>query len=667
MSSSPENVLLKEIAELRQEIDRVRRSEEFYRNLIERASDLVQVIDVEGHFQYVNHAWKQTLGYSDEDLRGLSIFDLVHPDCLMKCRERFLRVVKGESLGQLEFLLRTKDGRQVVVAGNSIPGRIDGLVSVQGIFRDITASRRTEEDLARVRQRNELLLESIGEGVLGVDLEGRHIFANPAAGRMLGYQPAELLGKINHATWHHSRPDGSHYPEEDCPINRTWRQGQSYHSDLEVFWRKDGTSFPVEYVSNPIRENDRVVGAVITFSDIGERRRIEEETERLQTQLLQARKMQAIGTLAGGVAHDFNNILTAILGNLELAMLKSDSSSPNWKNLLNIKQVAERAVDLIGQLLLFSRKQPMEFAPIDLNRIVRGLGKMLQRLIGEDVFIRSELDARLKPVYGSTINMEQVILNLAINARDAMPRGGTLVISTANITVERSDSAVPPATWAGEAVCLTVTDSGGGMDEAVLQHIFEPFYSTKEDGKGTGLGLAVVYGIVQEHRGWVQVESEKGRGSSFRVFLPVYTGAPEERPLPKAAVAHHQGRGERILLVEDQEEVRQIAGAALSTNGYHVVLAEDATAARRIFSEQQANFALIFSDVVLPDQSGVELSMELKTLKPALKILLSSGYTDDKSQLGIIRKQGLPFLAKPYGIGALLEKVRAALDDDVIT
>jgi DNA-binding NtrC family response regulator len=177
----------------------------------------------------------------------------------------------------------------------------------------------------------------------------------------------------------------------------------------------------------------------------------------------------------------------------------------------------------------------------------------------------------------------------------------------------------------------------------------------------------VVYGIVQEHRGWVQVESEKGRGSSFRVFLPVYTGAPEERPLPKAAVAHHQGRGERILLVEDQEEVRQIAGAALSTNGYHVVLAEDATAARRIFSEQQANFALIFSDVVLPDQSGVELSMELKTLKPALKILLSSGYSDDKSQLGIIRKQGLPFLAKPYGIGALLEKVRAALDDDVIT
>jgi two-component system, cell cycle sensor histidine kinase and response regulator CckA len=377
--------------------------------------------------------------------------------------------------------------------------------------------------------------------------------------------------------------------------------------------------------------------------------------------------MQAIGTLAGGVAHDFNNILTAILGNLELAMLKSDPSTSNWKNLLNIKQVAERAVDLIGQLLLFSRKQPMEFAPIDLNRIVRGLGKMLQRVIGEDVTIQMELDSQLKPVYGSTINMEQVVLNLAVNARDAMPRGGTIVISTGNVTYDRNGSMGMPQTQSGEAVCLTVTDSGGGMDKSVLPHIFEPFYSTKEEGKGTGLGLAVVYGIIQEHQGWIQVESEKGRGSSFRVYLPVYIGLPEKLRRLETAVAHHQGRGERILLVEDQEEVRQIAGAALSTNGYQVVLAEDAKEARRIFREQQGNFALVFSDVVLPDQSGVELAMELKTEKPALKILLSSGYTDDKSQLGVIRKQGLPFLAKPYGISTLLEKVSGILGNEVKT
>jgi two-component system, cell cycle sensor histidine kinase and response regulator CckA len=659
-----EKALQEENEALRHQIDRLRKSEEFYRNLIESASDLVQVIDAEGRFQYVNHAWKQTLGYSDEEVRGLSIFDLIHPDCLLQCRERFLLVVGGEPVDQLEFLLRAKDGRQVVVEGNSILGSIDGVATVQCIFRDVTVSRQTEEDLARLRQRNELLLESIGEGVLGVDLKGRHIFANQAAARMLGYQPSELLGKIDHATWHHTKLDGSHYPDEECPIKRNWRQGQSYHSDQEVFWRKDGSCFPVEYVSNPILERDRVVGAVITFADISERRRIEEESERLQTQLLQARKMQAIGTLAGGVAHDFNNILTAILGNLELAMLKSDSSKSNWKNLQNIKQVAERAVDLIGQLLLFSRKQPMEFAPIDLNRIVRGLGKMLQRIIGEDVTIRMELDSQLKPVYGSIINMEQVILNLAVNARDAMPRGGALIISTGNVNLGNGSLALPEI-QSGEAVCLTVTDTGGGMDKLVQQHIFEPFYSTKEEGKGTGLGLAVVYGIIQEHRGWIQVDSEKGRGSSFRVFLPAYSGRPEKLRGPETAVAHHQGHGERILLVEDQEEVRQIAGIALSTNGYQVVLAEDAREARRLFSEQQGDFALVFSDVVLPDQSGVELGMELKTEKPALKILLSSGYTDDKSQLGVIRKQGLPFLAKPYGISALLEKVREVLDNEV--
>jgi two-component system, cell cycle sensor histidine kinase and response regulator CckA len=253
-----------------------------------------------------------------------------------------------------------------------------------------------------------------------------------------------------------------------------------------------------------------------------------------------------------------------------------------------------------------------------------------------------------------------MILNLAVNARDAMPGGGTLRISTSNVSDKDQSQAAQNLT--AEAVCLKVTDTGKGMDKSVLPHIFEPFYSTKEEGKGTGLGLAVVYGIVQEHQGLIKMESEKGRGSMFRVFFPVYAGKPESLRVAKPAVAHFQGRGERILLVEDQEEVRQIAGAALSNNGYRVILAGDATEARRIFSELGGDFALVFIDVVLPDQSGVELAMELKTEKPALKILMSSGYTDDKSQLGVIKKQGLPFLPKPYGISALLEKMRAVIE-----
>jgi two-component system, cell cycle sensor histidine kinase and response regulator CckA len=649
--------------ELLEELAALRKSEERYRGLIENANDLVQVIGADARIRYVNAAWKKTLGYDDAELGHLTIFDIIHPDCLVQCRERFRQVLAGEAVDRIEIVMRAKDGRKIIVEGSTnctcVGGQLD---SVQGIFRDITVIRRAEESLARLRERHEVLLNSIGEGVLGIDRKGRHIFVNPAAARMLGYEAEELLGLVNHETWHHSPPGGSGSPEEECPIDVTWREGQSFHSDCEVFWRKDGTSFPVEYVSSPIREEGRIVGAVITFVDITARRQAEEHTKRLQHKLLQARKMQAIGTLAGGVAHDFNNILTAIMGNLELALLKSDPAAPNRKYLLNIRQVTERAVDLIGQLLLFSRKRPMEFVAINLNRVVGELERMLHRIIGEDVAIRLDLERDLKPICGSVTNMEQVILNMAVNARDAMPAGGTFTITTRNEVLTEEESLVLPAARPGAAVCLTIADTGTGMGPEVLQQIFEPFYSTKESGKGTGLGLAVVYGIVQEHQGWIQVESEPGRGTHFKIFIPAHGEQPvQERP-PRVSLDDCQGRGERILLVEDQEEVRQIAGSALATNGYRIALAADAGEAKRIFSEEQGRFDLVFSDVVLPDQSGVDLVLELMSAGPGLKVLLSSGYIDDKSRLGVIHQRGLPFLAKPYAVTGLLQTVREVLD-----
>jgi PAS domain S-box-containing protein len=658
---------LKTYDQLLEELADLRKSEERYRSLIENANDLVQVISACGQILYVNTAWKTTLGYGDEEVRELTIFDVIHPDCLTQCRERFQQVFAGEPVGRIEFVMRAKDGRKVAVEGScNCKCFDDQLVAVQGIFRDITAKRQAEESLARLHERHELLLNSIDEGVLGVNLEGRHIFVNPAAARMLGYHQEELLGLVNHHTWHHSRPDGSPYPEEECPINRARREGKSHHADNDVFWRKDGTCFPVEYVSNPIREKGRVVGATITFTDISDRRRAEEQTERLQAQLLQARKMQAVGTLAGGVAHDFNNILTAILGNLELAMLKSEPTAPNRKYLANIQQVTERAVDLVGQLLLFSRKRPMKFVPVDLNRVIGELERMLHRIIGEDVTIRLDLDPDLKPIRGSITNMEQVILNLAVNARDAMPGGGIFTMTTRNTMVGEEERRAAPEVRLGEAVCLTIGDTGTGMDQETLSHIFEPFYSTKESGKGTGLGLAVVYGIIQEHHGWIQVESEPGRGTQFKIFIPAHGKRPVHEKTSRVSLEAWQGRGERILLVEDQEEVRQIAGAALTVNGYRIAIAADAGEAKRIFTEEQGQFDLVFSDVVLPDQSGVDLVLELMKCKPELKALLSSGYIDDKSRLSAIHQRGLPFLAKPYAVSGLLQKVKGVLDSPVI-
>ncbi|MEJ2031874.1 MAG: PAS domain S-box protein [Deltaproteobacteria bacterium] len=649
--------LLLELADLR-------KSEERFRGLIENAHDLVQVIGTDGRIQYVNKAWKNILGYDEEEIRFLTIFDIIHPDCLVQCQERFRQVVAGNPVDRIEFVMRAKDGRKVIVQGSSNCKSVDGQpISVQGIFRDITANRQAEESLAKLHERHELLLNSIDEGVLGIDRDGRHIFANPAAARMLGYDaPEELLGLIDHDTWHHSRVDGSPYPEKECPIKITWREGKSFHTDNEVFWRKDGSCFPVEYTSNPLREQGKIVGAVITFTDITAQRQAVEQAERLQTQLLQARKMQAVGTLAGGVAHDFNNILTAILGNLELAMLKSDLAAPNRKYLANIQQVTEHAVDLIGQLLLFSRKRPMEFMPIDLNQVICELEKMLVRIIGADVMVRLDLAPDLKPICGNITNMEQVVLNLAVNARDAMPAGGTFTISTHNAFLAEEESRAHPEAKPGEAVCLTIADSGIGMDMEVLQHIFEPFYSTKDSGKGTGLGLAVVYGIIQEHGGWIQVESEPSRGTLFKVFIPAHGEQPIQESIPKVSHDFLQGKGERILLVEDQEEVRQIAGSALSANGYRISLAADASAAKRIFQEEQGDFDLVFSDVVLPDQSGVDLVLELINSNNGLKVLLSSGYVDDKSRLSAIHQRGLPFLAKPYAVAGLLQMVRGVLD-----
>jgi signal transduction histidine kinase len=389
-----------------------------------------------------------------------------------------------------------------------------------------------------------------------------------------------------------------------------------------------------------------------------EHRKAEEEKEKIQAQLLHSQKMEAVGTLAGGVAHDFNNLLTAIQVSADLAMMEMDETEPVYKDLKEIYRVAMNAADLSRQLLMFSRKHPMKMSSLILDKIIENLQKMLYRLLGENISIQTDLEPELWTVHADRGTIEQVIVNLVVNSRDAMPDGGVLTIKTENVVLDdeycKSSSEAKP----GKYVRLSVVDDGEGIDKEIMEHIFEPFFSTKGPGQGTGLGLSVVYGIIKQHEGWIDVLSEKGKGSAFEIYLPVNTLRIEEKEEEKISLKKLQGSGKRILLVEDEKSVCEFTAKGLNRNGYVVFTAHNAREAFELFQKEEGNFDLIFSDVGLPGQSGLEFVEQIQADTPDLKLLLSSGYTDHKSQWPIIREKGFKFLQKPYALTDLLRVIK---------
>ena len=386
-----------------------------------------------------------------------------------------------------------------------------------------------------------------------------------------------------------------------------------------------------------------------------------EELRTTHAQLLQAQKMEAVGTLAAGIAHDFNNLLTAIQGNAELAMMQINEDDVVYRDLKEVQRASLRAADLTRQLLLFSRQQPMERVPVNLNYTIKNMLKMLVRLIGEDIAVETKLEPDLWTIEADEGSLEQVIMNLVINAKDAMPDGGYLVIATQNAEIDEAYCQEYSYARPGSFVCLSIQDTGIGMDEETLQHIFEPFFSTKELGKGTGLGLSVVYGIVKQHEGWINVSSQPAEGARFEVYLPAFTQRPQESEVEAVAASELSGHGERVLVVEDDDAVRAFVVRALRDHGYTVFEATTAGEALDVFESENKRFDLCVSDVVLPDRSGLELVEQLCTLKPELSVLLCSGYTEHKSRWSAIREKGISFLRKPFSLETLLLAVKEAL------
>jgi PAS domain S-box-containing protein len=506
-------------------------------------------------------------------------------------------------------------------------------------------------------------LTSIGDGVIATDCDGRVTFLNPAAEKLTGWSLAEASGRLLSEVFRIADERSGERRED--PVARVLREGRAVGltNDTNLIGR-GGDVIPIDDCASPILDDaGRISGTVLVFQDISERRKAEADRERLQAQLLEAQKLESVARLAGGVAHDFNNMLTAILGHTELAMMHADLPGPVRVDLELVWNAAERSAELTRQLLAFARKQIIAPRVLDLNETVAGLLKMLLRLIGENIELVWRPSVRLWRVCADPSQIDQVLVNICVNARDAIGSVGAVTIETRNVVVDAAfRSRHPDASPAGEYALLTVSDTGCGMDDAVLGQLFEPFFTTKEIGKGTGLGLASVHGIVRQNNGFIDVESTPGAGTTFKVYWPrcgesvAEPAAAERSELPR-------GGGELVLLVEDESAVLQLGRTMLETLGYRVVTANSPSEALRYAGDHSAEIDLLITDVVMPQMNGRDLAQQLLRLRPGLRTLFTSGYTTDIVAEHGVLEDGARFLQKPFSLGALARAVRKILDD----
>lgn len=537
---------------------------------------------------------------------------------------------------------------------------INELVKLRQRVQDLEASanerRRAEEALRESEERFRQMYDEAPVGYHELDREGRIIRVNRRELEMLGYTEEELLG----------RPVWKFVVEEEMTrqvILAKITGDVSFHETFErTYRRKDGTTLPALIEDRIIRsKKGRITGIRSMIEDITERRRAEEALQKSEEQLRQWQRVEAIGRLAGGVAHDFNNLLMTIKGCSELLLGGLDPRDPRREEVEEIQKAAERATALTRQLLAFGRRQVLQPQVLDLNEVVANVDRMLQRLIGEDIQLLTVLDPELWPVKVDPGQIEQVIMNLAVNARDAMPGGGKLTIETANVILDEGYARRHVSVKPGPCVMLAVTDTGSGMDKETQSHLFEPFFTTKRTGEGAGLGLSTVYGIVKQSGGNIWAYSELGQGTTFKIYLPRVEEAVKTYR-PKTAPAVSPGGSETILLVEDEEAVRTIVSKILQNRGYTVLEAHHGNEALQICERHEGPIHLMVTDVVMPQVSGRELAERLTLLRPEIRVLFMSGYPDNAIVHHGVLGAGTAFLQKPFTLNALECKVRELLD-----
>jgi len=758
--------------------------------ILDSALDCIVTMDKDGLIREFNPAAEKVFGYRRADILGKALVELIIPPALREKHRaglaRFLATREGTILGKrIEMVGMRADGTELPIELSITHFHVRGEPMFTAIIRDITARKQAVEALRASEERTRLLLNSTAEAIYGIDLQGHCTFANPACVRLLGYaEPRQLLGKSTHALIHHTRVDGTPYPEKECRIFQAFRAGEGTHVEDEVLWRADGSSFPVEYWSYPMRHEGRIVGLVVTFLDITERRRLEDqfhqaqcrlqhvvasspavlytltgkgedlrptwisenvrkmlgypveevfqprwwhehvhpedlqqvrseiqnelfthgrlahehrfrhrdgkyrwirsemlllrtaaghpeevvgswsdisERKQLEDQFRQSQKMEAVGRLAGGVAHDFNNLLTVINGYGEMVMSRLPADDPARKMLQQVVTAGDRAAGLTRQLLAFSRKTIIEPKILDLKAVVTDVDKILQRVIGEDIQMTIVSDPEVGAVKADACQIGQVIMNLVVNAGDAMPKGGQLTIEVRNVVLDEIYTRDHHDTRAGRFVLLAVSDTGCGIDKPTMSRIFEPFFTTKGE-RGTGLGLATVHGIVKQSGGHVAVYSEVGHGTTFKVYLPQVEQDPISGKLHQRLEVLPRG-SETVLFVEDEEGVRALSRHVLQDYGYAVLEARDGVEALRLAGQHQGRIDLLVTDVIMPRMGGREVAEQLAKTHPGTKVLFVSGYTDDAVVRNGILEAKMAFLHKPFSPASLVIKVRDVLDN----
>ena len=602
----------------------------------------------------------ELLGYAPNEFpRTLEAWaNSVHPED----RDRVMAAVKNHSEKNepynIEYRIRKKDGtyNNWWVRGTAVRDEKGNPYRWVGAITDVTERKRAEEALVASGERYRTLFEGAAEGILVADIKGQQFkYANPAICRMLGYT-AEELTRLGVADIHPK--EALDHVAADF---ETQARGEMILSYEIPCLRKDGS---VIYVS--IATASVVIGGrkcnVGFFTDISERKRAEQEMAALQEQLRQSQKMEAIGQLAGGIAHDFNNLLTIIKGYSQLSLMELKEGNALKVNIEQIEKAANRAADLTGRILAFSRHQIMDMKVLNLNTIVENLEKMLHRMIGENIELKMYLTEDFGRVKTDAGQIEQVIMNLAVNARDAMPHGGKFTIETANVELDEEYARKHADVTPGHYVMLSVSDTGIGMTPEVKERVFEPFFTTKKKGEGTGLGLSTVYGIVKQSGGHIWVYSEVGKGTTLKIYLP-RVDEPLDEIRKEGVVREGLPRGsETILVVEDEEVVRKLTVRILQEQGYRVLEGGQGIDAFPIADEHEGQIHLLLTDVVMPKMSGKELAGRIAPLRPGIKVLYMSGYTDNAIAHHGILDKGINFIQKPFTVDGLARKVREVLD-----
>jgi len=667
------------------------------------------------------------------------------------------------------------NGHYISISAAPIRDRHGVLIGAIQSLEDITERKQAQDAHEKTRRQLQLILDAAGEGINGVDMQGRITFVNPAAAQMVGWTQEEMLGQNQHSLMHHKREDGSGFPEQECPMALACYEGRPLQGSEELFWRKDGSSFYAEYTCSPIREDGELVGAVVLYKDVTERRQAEDqllklsqavmqspvaimitdpygniefvnprftqttgyaveevigrnprllksgktspelyqnmwdtitcgrvwtgelynrdksgttfwqhatispirngagaishymafmesigERKKLEEQLRQAQKMEAVGQLAGGVAHDFNNILTVILGFGQMLQHSLPPDDPKREQMEQILDAGDRATHLTRSLLAFSRKQVMVMQQVELNELTRKHAKFLVRIIGEDVSLKTSFSKEPLLVMADSGQLEQVLMNLATNARDAMPGGGELTIKIESVTLDKEFHRQYGYGMPGRYALVTVTDTGTGMDAETQQKIFEPFFTTKLPGRGTGLGLSIVYGIIKQHGGYITIFSQRGFGTTFSIYLPLVAAKVQSSEKPQSFIP--KGGSETILVVEDDPAVGRLVESVLKRYGYQVLLAASGDEALELHESGAQEIRLALLDVIMPRMNGKELYESLRRRSPQLKVLFLSGYTADLIQDKGIFIDGVDIIKKPAKPIELARKVRDMLD-----